>query len=302
MRKCIKSLIAIIIIFNISNIYPLFNNTYAENSTETTVATQDNIEQIDQYIYSQPTFHPRKEDFFGNNINVVPIYRVGINQYDTYRQNKICLTFDSAYINDYTFKILDTLDQYGAKATFFMTAEWAAKNPTHVQEISKRGHEIGNHTWSHPNLNLYSDEAVVNEIVNCHNLMKSILGIDMCLFRFPYGSFSMRTLNIIKELGYYPIQWTFDSIDWKNESKDAILKRFRHTDKLVPGAIVLCHNGATYTPECLPEILELLKSKGLECVRVSDLIYHHNFYIANGLQIHKTDEQDRFIGDDSETE
>ena len=236
--------------------------------------------------YIQPTTHPNKEnDNFGKFTDDMPIFEVNVDN-DGEKKNFMCLTFDSAYVNKYTYDILDVLDKFNIKSTFFMTYDFMTKNSDQVMEIIKRGHEIGNHSTSHPDLNKLKDTRVIKEVMKAHNYIKDLVGVDMCLFRFPFGSYSPRTVSMLKNMGYYPIQWTFDSIDWKNIGKEFLIERFEENDDLLAGgSIILFHNGATYTPEALPDIIEMIYSKGLKCVRVSDLIYHHDFHIMKGRQI-----------------
>ena len=236
--------------------------------------------------YVQLTFHPEKEkDLFGKVSDDMPIFNVDVEN-DSTRSNYMCLTFDSAYINTYTYDILDILDEHNIKSTFFMTYEFMEKNPEQIMEIIKRGHEVANHSTTHPDLNKAKDSKVVKEIMKAHNFIKDLVGVDMCLFRFPFGSYSPRTVSLLKNMGYYPIQWTLDSVDWKNTGKDFLINRFKGNDNLLTGgSIILFHNGATYTPAALPEIIEMIYDKGLKCVRVTDLIYQHDFHIMKGKQI-----------------
>ena len=238
-------------------------------------------------LYFQPTTHPLSfDDNFGKFSDEMPIFSVTIDENDNERKNCMCLTFDSAYINKYTYKILDILDEYNIKSTFFMTYEFMEKNPDQIMEIIKRGHEIGNHSTTHPDFNKIKDSSIVKEVMKAHNYIKDLVGVDMCLFRFPFGSYSPRTVGLLKNMGYYPIQWTLDSIDWKNTGKEYLLNRFAGNDELITeGSIILFHNGAIYTPEALPEIINMIYAKGLKCVRVTDLIYHHDFHILKGKQI-----------------
>ena len=236
--------------------------------------------------YVQPTSHPEKEkDIFGKVSDDMPIFNVDVEN-DSEKKNLMCLTFDSAYINTYTYDILDILDKYNIKSTFFMTYEFMEKNPDQIMDIIKRGHEVANHSTTHPDLNKAKDSKVVKEVMKAHNFIKDLVGVDMCLFRFPFGSYSPRTISLLKNMGYYPIQWTLDSIDWKNTGKEYLINRFKGNDYLLTGgSIILFHNGATYTPEALPEIIDMIYKKGLKCVRVSDLIYQHDFHIMKGQQI-----------------
>ena len=236
--------------------------------------------------FYQATFHPNFDtDFFGAKVDNMPIMRVDVDENDEMRNHAMALTFDSAYINEYTYDILDMLDKYDAKATFSMTADFIRKNIDQVAEIIKRGHEIGNHSTNHPDLTKVKDTQVVKEIWECHEILRSKLGVEMSLFRYPYGAYNEKTMILLKTLGYYPIQWSFDSADWKNESVESILIRLGK-ESFFPGSILLFHNGAKYTKDALPYIFAIMQEKGLKCVRVSDLIYKHNFRLhKDGYQI-----------------
>ena len=239
-------------------------------------------------LLKQKEFHPVIDDYFGKERNDKPIHKVSVED-DVDKKNMIALTFDSAFINDYTFRILDTLDKYNFKCTFFMTHDFMKKNPDHIIEIVKRGHEIGNHSTTHPHFTKLTDVEIVKEVWRTHCLYKYLTGLNMSLFRFPYGECDERTINIVKNLGYYPIQWTADSLDWKNESTSSIIRRLDATNAYQEGNIVLFHNGAKYTPDCLDDILKKVIDKGLKVVKVSDLIYPHNFALVNGTQFKKKD-------------
>ena len=271
-----------IIVLNICLMLTFTNIAYSKIIIQEPVIEQS---QDKPSLYKQNEFHPTPEDLFGVSSHQYPITSISIDEDNPEKKNKISITFDSAYINKYTYQILDLLDLYDAKCTFFMTDTFIKNNPEQVKEISKRGHEIGNHSKTHPNFNKIDIERIYKEVITCHNSIKELLDINMCLFRYPYGSYNPTNLNIIHSLGYYPIQWSYDSFDWKNDGYEALSKRIKKNEnKFVEGAIVLFHNGADYTPQVLPEVFEILKQKNLKAVKVSDLIYQHNFTIHNGVQ------------------
>lgn len=235
--------------------------------------------------YSQFEAHP-KNCYFGNGIDNYAIKSVEVSGR---RKKYMSLTFDSSWNNTQTYALLDLLDKYNAKATFFLTAFFVRNNPEQVKEISRRGHEIGNHTNTHKSFLKFDPEKerdqMVDEIMLCHKEIKDLLGIDMCLFRFPYGDFNQESIQLVKELGYYPIQWTADSNDWRNISVDAILNIFKSKAYYKPGSILLFHNGAMYTVEALETILKDITDAGLRCVRVSDLIYTEDFTLLKNCRM-----------------
>ena len=278
---------------SVSDLYSIYDKETTKDKIFYGIATYSVInknkvnlfyDQNNNEVFYQKEIHPSFNDYFGHNNDTKPISSVIINNNDKKRQKKIAITFDSAYINRYTYQILNILDEYNIKCTFFVTGDFISNNPEQIKDILRMGHEIGNHTTKHTKISEMYTQSAINDINICHKNMKDLTGIDMCLFRFPYGSYSERTIKLVKGLGYYPIQWTIDSQDWKNDGKESIIHRVLSQDTLLTeGAIILFHNGAIYTPYCLPRILDvLIKEKGLIPCKVSDLIYEKDFNIQNG--------------------
>jgi polysaccharide deacetylase family sporulation protein PdaB len=202
---------------------------------------------------------------------LLPIYGV-----DT-TERKVAISFDAAWGAEKTPEILDILDRYGVKTTFFLVGFWIDEHPDMVKEIAARGHEIGNHTANHPHLNSLDKEDIKRELAVVHEQIKSLTGQTAVLFRPPFGEYSNKVIEAARELGYYTIQWSVDSLDWQDLSADAIYRRV--VGNVHPGAIVLFHNNATHTPAALPRIIETLKVDGYEIVPVSELIYRDDYII-----------------------
>ncbi|MDP4144310.1 MAG: polysaccharide deacetylase family sporulation protein PdaB [Bacillota bacterium] len=215
------------------------------------------------------------------NINKkMPIYSV-----DT-KEKKVAISFDTSWGADNTLKILDVLDKYNVKATFFIIGRWAQDYPEETKEIAKRGNEIGNHSDKHPIMTKISKEQILNEISSCDAKLATLTGSKPMLFRCPEGEYNDLVVQTVEETNHTCIQWNVDSIDWKEQGADIEYNRI--INKVKPGSILLFHNNAKYTPENLSKIIEKLKSEGYEFVKVSDLIYKDNFYLDNeGKQIRK---------------
>lgn len=192
-------------------------------------------------------------------------------------EKKVAISFDACWGADQTPRILKTLKDYNLKTTFFLTGYWLEKYPDMVKRISDEGHEIGNHTYTHPHLNNLSEEGIRKEIERTHQLIKEISGQEANLFRPPFGEYSNKVIKAIEGCGYKVIQWSIDSLDWKEIGRDALVKRV--TKNLHEGAIVLFHNNGQYTAEALPEIIEYFKEEGYQIVPISELIYQQNYYI-----------------------
>jgi len=206
-----------------------------------------------------------------------PIYAVDI------QEKKIAISFDATWGSTRTQTILNTLAKYEIKTTFFLTNIWLEKYPDLAREIARQGHEIGLHSATHLRMTDLSDEKALQELEDNAALITEITGQKPVLFRPPFGAYNNRIVQLVQEAGYVPIQWSIDSLDWKNLSADEIYRRV--TTKMAPGAIILFHNDGANTPEALERILEYLKKEGYEVVPISDLIYKDNYYIDNnGIQ------------------
>ncbi len=187
------------------------------------------------------------------------------------------LSFDAAWGNEDTQDLIDILGRYQVRATFFVVAEWVEKYPESVEALHKAGHEIMNHSTTHPHCNGLSPEQLMAEIETCNQKIEAITKVHPTLFRPPYGEYNDQVINTVRSMGMEPIQWDVDSLDWKELPADEITKRV--TDKVAPGSIVLFHNAAKHTPEALPMILEQLLAQGYAFLPVSELILHGDYTI-----------------------
>lgn len=201
--------------------------------------------------------------------------------------NMVSLSFDAAWGSDKTRGIMDILDQYGIKATFFLVGFWVDNNQELVKEISDRGHEIGSHSISHPHMSKLSKEKICQEVMECSNKIEAITGKRVWLFRPPFGDYNNTLVSTCFENGVYPIQWDVDSLDWKDKSAEEISLRINN--RIKSGSIVLFHNNSTNILTALPLTLELLIQKKFLFCPIGELVYKDNFYIdSSGMQCQKS--------------
>ncbi len=212
----------------------------------------------------------------------LPIYCVDSDE------KVVALSFDAAWGNEDTAKILEILEKNDVKATFFMTGGWVESFPEDVKAIAAAGHTLGNHSENHKNMSQLSVEECKEELMSVHNKVKELTGVDMILFRPPYGDYDDMVVNTAYECGYYPIQWSIDSLDWKNYGVQNIVDTVVEHKALDNGAIILMHNGAKYTASALQSVIDGLKAKGYTFVSIADLIMKENYTIDHtGKQISK---------------
>lgn len=221
----------------------------------------------------QSVFNTKKE---------LPIYYV-----DT-EEKKVAISFDAAWGTEHTKNILDILDKNDIKTTFFLVDFWVNKHPDMVKEIDKRGHEVQNHSTTHPKMTELSKEAMIEEIKTTETSIEKIIGKKSTLFRPPFGDYNDELIKTCREIGYNVIQWDVDSLDWKEISAESVVDKV--TRNIKNGSIVLFHNNAKYVSEYLPLVIEKLHDQGYEIVPISDLIYKDNYYMdSSGKQIKNKD-------------
>lgn len=209
----------------------------------------------------------------------LPIYCV-----DT-AEKKIALTFDAAWGNEDTGKILEILERQDVKVTFFVTGGWVDKYPDDVKAIAAAGHEIGNHSQNHKHMSKLDATQIKSELGSVKEKADALTGQNMILFRPPYGDYNNSLITEATKNGYYTIQWSVDSLDWKDYGVENIINTVCNHKNLGPGAIILCHNGAKYTAEALEPMIVKLKEQGYTFVKVSELIYQGEFHMdAAGKQ------------------
>ena len=183
----------------------------------------------------------------------------------------IALTFDDGPSATLTPKLLDLLAAHHIKATFFVIGENVAEHPEIVARAAREGHEIGNHSWSHPNLAKMSDDNVRSQLRRTDDAIRGATGHRPTLLRPPYGSITAREKRWIHdEFGYRIILWDVDPYDWKRPGPAVVRNRIlKETHR---GSIVLSHDIHPGTIEAMPSTLDALEAKGFKFVTVSELL------------------------------
>ncbi|MCL2076957.1 MAG: polysaccharide deacetylase family protein [Oscillospiraceae bacterium] len=184
---------------------------------------------------------------------------------DDKTENRIYLTFDEGYENGFTPKILDALKATGVKATFFVTYDYCKDQPELIRRMINEGHEVGNHSYSHPSFPDVPTDRVKEEIQKLHDYVKENFNYEMRLVRFPKGEFSSETLSIAKELGYRSVFWSFAYADWQTDNQPPQEESFgKITAASHPGAVILLHAVSETNAEILPRLIEFWINNGLK--------------------------------------
>ncbi|MCK8816471.1 polysaccharide deacetylase family protein [Natroniella sulfidigena] len=223
-------------------------------------------------------FVVQREEVMVSQDKLVPIYKVDRED------KKIAITLDGMWGAERTPEILEIFEKHDLNITFFFGGNWLEENPQLIKEMVAKGHEIGNHSYTHPHMASLTKEEIKQELNQTEELIKKLTGEGSRLFRPPFGEYNNLLIETCEELGYYPVQWSIDSHDWMDVSSDYIVNRV--LDNVGPGDIILMHNDGEKTPKSLSRLIPKLKEQGYEIVPLSELIYTEDYYIEKhtGLQ------------------
>ena len=180
---------------------------------------------------------------------------------------RVALTFDDGPHPKVTQQILKTLKKYNAKATFFVLGESVEKNPNVLKEVFNAGHEIGNHTYSHPKLTTLTNKQIQTQVESTNKAVKSITGNNPTVFRPPYGSYDK---TVSSQLNVPNVLWTVDTLDWKHRDPKKTLQIVKSNVK--NGSIILMHDIHQSTADALDSVISTLQKQGYEFVTVSEIL------------------------------
>ncbi|MEG0995364.1 MAG: polysaccharide deacetylase family protein [Clostridia bacterium] len=191
--------------------------------------------------------------------------------YNVERGDKVVsISFDASWGADKTIDILDILDGHNVKTTFFLVGSWVDKFPEMVTEISARGHEIGNHSDTHPHMSQLGEKAIKDELRMMSDKVETLTDVRPTLFRPPYGDYNDRVVQVARVEGYQTVQWSIDSLDWKDRGTADIIKQCTH--RVDNGDIVLFHNDSKDIVNALPTVIKHYQGLGYQIIPVSQIL------------------------------
>jgi peptidoglycan-N-acetylglucosamine deacetylase len=185
------------------------------------------------------------------------------------RYKCIALTFDDGPW-PYTPELLDTLKKHKAKATFFLLGRKVANRPELTQRIVKEGHEIGNHTWNHPDLTTLPDQEIISEMTSTSDVIYRTVGKAPTMMRPPNGATDARVGQLMAELGLPQILWTGSTLDWQARDVKVITKRTISLAKR--NGVILLHDIVPETVKAMPAVLTALEKQDYRFVTVTTLL------------------------------
>ncbi len=194
----------------------------------------------------------------------------------------VALTFDDGP-GKYAGTLLDTLKKYDAKATFFLEGQYVKTRPAYVKRMAKEGHELGNHSYKHPDFTKLTAPAIRAEIQKTNDEIKKAAGVEPKLLRPPYGLGDIQTSEVAAEFGMPIVLWTGGSRDWETKNEAAIKKQTLAVAK--GNSIVLMHDWVKQTVDAMPAIIQTLQKNGYHLVKVSDIIKHEDLQPGDAFPV-----------------
>ena len=155
---------------------------------------------------------------------------------------QLALTYDDGPNDPHTFRLLEVLAKHNVRATFFLVGRFAKQRPDIVRELTRAGHVVGNHTFSHPNLIFATAEQTRTELSECEQALSDAVGEHSRLFRPPFGGRRPSTLRIARALGLEPVMWSVTGWDWKGKPAEYVERRVVH--QVHGGDVILLHDGS----------------------------------------------------------
>ena len=203
-------------------------------------------------------------------LSIVPTTAVsGVYYNGDTTKNDVTLMINVYWGTEYLDDMLEILNNYNVKTTFFIGGTWAVLNEDYLTKIYESGHELANHGYHHKDHDKLDEAGNLNEISSTHKIVKELTGVEMDLFAPPSGAYDSLTVTCAEQLGYHTIMWTRDTIDWRDHDSNLIYSRAVKNAK--GGDLILMHPTEA-TVEALPKIIEFFQANNFNLTTVSENI------------------------------
>ena len=226
-------------------------------------ASYKNMKKEKKFNEQRLVFKQVKPKITLNDLPPAPIYK------GNPEKEMVSFIINVAWGNEFLPDILSTLKKHHVKASFFLEGRWVQKNPDLAKMIAEAGHELGNHSYTHPDMSKISSSKIHEEIVKTNDVIEATTGKQVTLLAPPSGYFNNEVVKIAAQQKLKTIIWSVDTIDWQKPSPDTLLKRV--TGKIHNGALILMHP-TEVTTNSLEHLIIEIKNKGYKIDTVSDML------------------------------
>jgi probable sporulation protein (polysaccharide deacetylase family) len=247
-----------------AKIDPIWKTVPGYNGLEVDIEESfNNMEEDGVFDEKKLVFHQISPKKHLEDLPPAPIYRA--------HPEKPVASFliNVAWGNEYLKDMLSTLKKHDVKATFFLEGKWTKNNPEFAKMIAEAGHEIGNHSYSHPNMKLLGSEATMQELKETNEIIRAVTGVTCIWFAPPSGSYNELTVKKAAELNMRTIMWSVDTIDWQKPAPHVLVDRVM--SKVHNGAFILMHPTES-TSVSLETLILNIKKKGIRLTTISEAL------------------------------
>nr|WP_132948209.1 polysaccharide deacetylase family protein [Thermolongibacillus altinsuensis] len=226
-------------------------------------ASYKNMKTLGKFDAKQLVYQQVSPNIHLSDLPPSPIYRGHPDK------PMVAFLINVAWGNEYIPDMLHTLQKHRIHATFFLEGRWAKEHPEMAKMIADAGHEIGNHSYNHPDLKVMSNDEIREQLVKTNEMIEATTGVKCRWFAPPSGSYRDDVVKIAHELGMRTIMWSVDTIDWQKPAPSVIVERV--VSKVHNGALILMHPTLS-TSKALDSLIVSIKQKEYEIGNVSTLL------------------------------
>jgi probable sporulation protein (polysaccharide deacetylase family) len=226
-------------------------------------ASYKNMKKTNRFNEKKLIYTQTKPEVHLNDLPPSPIYR------GNPEKPMVSFIINVAWGNEYLSDILAVLKKYQVSASFFLEGNWVKKNPELAKMIVSAGHEVGNHSYSHPDMKILPAGQIRNQLQKTNEVIEAATGVKPIWFAPPSGSYRDETVKIAAEFQLKTVMWTVDTVDWKKPTPETLINRV--ISKIDNGSMVLMHPTEA-TAKSLDRLIALIKEKNLKIGTVSDLL------------------------------
>ncbi len=238
-------------------------------------ASYENMKQTGAFDETKLIYQQTTPSIHIQDLPPTPIYR------GHPEKPMVSLLINVAWGNEYIPPMLETLKKHHVKATFFLEGRWVKNNPDAAKMIVDAGHEIGNHSFSHPNMKTLSESQIKQELEKTNAVIQSVTGQTCQWFAPPSGSFRQEVVDQAAQMKLGTIMWSVDTVDWQKPQPDVLIHRVM--TKVHPGAMILMHPTEA-TSKALDQLITQIKQKGYSLGDVSNLLSEERIIKKQSVQ------------------